>query len=238
MHPTSFLINDETALDAGAISTMLDPPDQARIRRIFLTHAHMDHIATLPFFLDNVFDMLDRPVIVYGLEATISCIENHIFNNSIWPDFGSLSNRRSSILSFEKIKGGVRLDINGTCFTTAPMKHSVECCGYLVEDKNSSIFISGDTCSIDGALGLIEKAKNLKAVIIEASFPDRMRDIAVSSRHLTTSAFAAEKVKLPENVQVLVTHAKPSCYEEIRKEIADLGLENVSMLEQGKTYEW
>src|SRR5687768_17277916 len=40
---TTFLIDGETALDAGALTESLPLATQARIRRVALTHAHFDH---------------------------------------------------------------------------------------------------------------------------------------------------------------------------------------------------
>jgi len=45
----SFLVNDEVAIDAGAIGLLADLQRQRRVKHVFITHEHMDHIATLSF---------------------------------------------------------------------------------------------------------------------------------------------------------------------------------------------
>ena len=52
---TTFLIDGETALDAGALTEALPLSAQRRIRRVVLTHAHFDHIASLPFLIENLY---------------------------------------------------------------------------------------------------------------------------------------------------------------------------------------
>jgi glyoxylase-like metal-dependent hydrolase (beta-lactamase superfamily II) len=49
----SFVINDSVAVDAGAIGLLADLQRQQAIRHVFITHEHLDHIATLPIFLEN-----------------------------------------------------------------------------------------------------------------------------------------------------------------------------------------
>src|SRR5262245_8376441 len=51
---TTFLVNGTVAIDAGSLGLYGSPQDQSRVRHVFLTHAHMDHVASLPIFLENV----------------------------------------------------------------------------------------------------------------------------------------------------------------------------------------
>ena len=52
---TTFLVDGETALDAGSLTEALPLSAQRRIRRIVLTHAHFDHTASLPFLIENLY---------------------------------------------------------------------------------------------------------------------------------------------------------------------------------------
>ena len=52
---TTFLIDGESALDAGALTDALPLSAQRRVRRVFLTHAHFDHIASLPLLMENLY---------------------------------------------------------------------------------------------------------------------------------------------------------------------------------------
>ena len=54
---TSFLVNDTVAVDAGSLGFYGTPREQARIRHVFLTHTHIDHIASLPIFVENAYEI-------------------------------------------------------------------------------------------------------------------------------------------------------------------------------------
>ncbi|HEY1433877.1 MAG TPA: MBL fold metallo-hydrolase, partial [Thermoanaerobaculia bacterium] len=58
---TTFLLDGETALDAGSLTDALPLSAQRRIRRVVLTHAHFDHVASLPFLLENLYGR-ERPL--------------------------------------------------------------------------------------------------------------------------------------------------------------------------------
>jgi len=233
---TSFLLNETIAMDAGALTAALSIEEQSRISHIFLSHSHIDHLASLPFLMDNIFSDVRRPVSLFGPEHTIRCLKSHLFNDQLWPDFTELSNGHSSIMQLQQINAGTPMEVCGLKITPAPLDHTVECYGYLLEEERASLFVCGDTRSIDRALPLIKSTPNLKALVLESSFPNRMKHIAELSRHLTPATFVKEAGKLPESTRILVTHMKPDCAEEIKGELIELGLKNVSLLEQGKTY--
>jgi len=50
---TTFVIDGETALDAGALTDALPISAQRRLRRVVLTHAHLDHVADAHRALEN-----------------------------------------------------------------------------------------------------------------------------------------------------------------------------------------
>src|SRR5207248_8747264 len=82
---TSFTINDELAVDAGALPLSLTRDKQLGIRNIIITHAHLDHFAGLPLMIDNIFTELEQTIKVFAIEETVHSLHTHIFNNTIWP---------------------------------------------------------------------------------------------------------------------------------------------------------
>jgi len=89
---TCLLVNDIVALDAGSLTQGLAIEEQAKVRSIVLSHSHMDHTNSLPFFIENVFGKTDRPIDIYASPATIYAIRKYLFNNEVWPDFSRLPN--------------------------------------------------------------------------------------------------------------------------------------------------
>jgi ribonuclease BN (tRNA processing enzyme) len=78
---------------------------------------------------------------------------------------------------------------------------------------------------------------NLKAVITECSFPNRLQAIADISLHLTPRTLAIELAKLKGDVPVLIYHFKPPYIDELRAELASTALPcAVEELVQDRTY--
>ena len=50
---SSFLLGDEVAIDAGAITSMLSLDEQTRIRSVLISHPHMDHVRDLATLYTN-----------------------------------------------------------------------------------------------------------------------------------------------------------------------------------------
>lgn len=68
----AFLLDDEILFDAGSLTNVLDEQSQMKIKHIFITHAHLDHIRGIPFLADNIVtnnidhrvNVLDRKSVV------------------------------------------------------------------------------------------------------------------------------------------------------------------------------
>ena len=45
---TTFLINDNIAIDAGSLGFALPGEQLAKVEHVILTHSHLDHVASLP----------------------------------------------------------------------------------------------------------------------------------------------------------------------------------------------
>jgi len=78
----------------------------------------------------------------------------------------------------------------------------------------------GDTGPTERVWLLGRLKTNLRGVVLEASFPNRLQELADLSRHLTPQTLAKEVEKLGNpSVPILVTHLKPQYREEIIKEL-------------------
>jgi hypothetical protein len=76
----------------------------------------------------------------------------------------------------------------------------------------------------------------LRAVFLECSYPDELEHLAVISKHLTPRLFGKELAKLsrPE-VKVYAYHLKPIYRDQIFKELMQLNISNLAVLEEGQT---
>ena len=84
---TCFLIDERVAVDAGSIALALSAEQRGKVRDIIVTHPHMDHIASLPIFIDDLFPTLKAPVRIYATPEVISSLERDIFNWNVYPRF-------------------------------------------------------------------------------------------------------------------------------------------------------
>lgn len=72
---TSFLIGDSILLDAGTGVGDLTLEEMLGVDHVFLTHAHLDHVAALPLMLDAIAARRDNPVQVHALADTIAALK-------------------------------------------------------------------------------------------------------------------------------------------------------------------
>jgi len=66
------LVDHDLLIDAGTGVADLSLAELAVIDHVFLTHSHLDHIASLPLLVDSVSDLRDRPLTVHATAATLA----------------------------------------------------------------------------------------------------------------------------------------------------------------------
>ena len=111
---TSYVVNGRVAIDAGCLDGVGGIEDMSRIKHVFLTHSHLDHIATLAPFLDAVYDGSGDCVQVYGNAHVLECLRKDIFNNRVYPDFLHISTFRPPYLVLHEVTPGVA--VTPRCF--------------------------------------------------------------------------------------------------------------------------
>ncbi|NJL27702.1 MAG: 3',5'-cyclic-nucleotide phosphodiesterase [Thermoanaerobaculia bacterium] len=233
---TCLLINDTIALDAGSLSQALSIERQVRIDSILLTHSHMDHTSSIPFFIENVFSKKERTLDIYTSPATIYAMRKYLFNNATWPDFTRLPNHLLPAVKFHELENEVPFELEGVRFTPIPVDHLVPTHGFLIEQDGKSVLWSSDTGPTQRLWEIANTARNLQAVCIDVSFDNSMQHIADVSYHLTPRTLERELEKLDRRVPILLHHLKPPCVEQIKVEVQALGNPDIDYLEQGKIY--
>jgi len=235
-----FLLNDEILFDAGSLPNVLDEKSLLKIRNIFISHAHLDHIVGIPFLADNIIGNMnhrvDHRVNIFSISPVLKTIKKHLFNNSVWPDFTIIPHPDNAILNLIKLNPGKSIKINDYIITPYKVNHIVPAAGFLVEDtKKKRFFYTGDTGPSSETWEKIGD-KKIHCLIIEISFPNSMYDMAIKTGHLTPSLLKEELSKmrhLPEHIYV--THLKPRCFKEIKADIAGLEMKNIKLLKCGNT---
>ncbi|MBH0180972.1 MAG: hypothetical protein HP494_12295 [Nitrospira sp.] len=117
--------------------------------------------------------------------------------------------------------------------TPVPVNHAVPTVGYVVKDRQAAFLYSGDTYQTDEIWSLGRTIPELKAALIESSFPDELGELAKKSKHLTPALFLKEFQKLGRpDLPVYAYHMKPSVRRQIETQINRLGIERVAFLEE------
>ncbi len=94
----------------------------------------------------------------------------------------------------------------------------------------------GDTGPTERVWSVAKRKRNLSGVVLEASFPNRLQELADVSRHLTPQTLAKEVEKLGNtSVPILVTHLKPQYREEIIKELKKIKGHRLKILKEGES---
>ncbi len=233
---TCILLNDIIALDAGSLCQALSIERQRAVQSIVLTHSHMDHTSSLPFFIENVFGHTREAVDVYASAATIYAIRKNLFNNDVWPDFTRLPNHLLPVLRFHELAAGVPVEICGLRFTPIPVNHPVPTFGYLIEDDHSALLWSSDTGPTRQLWEVANRTDRLVGVWVDTSFDNRLQAIADVSGHLTPRTLGQQLEQLERPIPILLHHLKPPCCERIVEEVKLLGRPEVGFLEQDRIY--
>ena len=217
------VVNDSLAIDAGTLGLLWPLERQRQIRHIFLSHSHLDHIATLPLYLDNVYhDGPDCPV-VFADEATQRCLREDIFNNRLWPDFIQLSEEESPFLKLRLIEPDAPVKLSGLTVTPISLNHVVPTLGFILQAPTCAIAFVSDTGPTDTVWKILSQTVELKAVFLEASLPNSHRWLAEKSGHLCPEMFVSEIKQLAESVRIIACHLKPAHFDAIAVELNSLG---------------
>jgi 3',5'-cyclic-nucleotide phosphodiesterase len=240
---------------------------QKHIKAYLISHPHLDHVAGLVI---NSPDDAKKDIL--GTDPTIDRIRDHLFNWAIWPAFGS----EGAGFLLKKYRY-VRLvpmqaaAVSGTSMTveayTLSHGDGYPSTAFLVQAAGAYVLYCGDTGpdaveksdhlrQVWRRVAPLVKAHSLRAIFLEASYPDGTPDKFLFG-HLTPAWMVAELHELAalvdaarpatalQGLTVVVTHIKPSlkagvsATERIKQQVTarnDLGVRFV-IPEQGRRFD-
>jgi cAMP phosphodiesterase len=249
----------EKAIGNGVFNVKSDVVLKQYLKAYLISHPHLDHLSGM--IINSIDDTVKN---LYGFDKCIEVIKNHYFNWQSWPNMGSdgnapaLKKYRYSILS-----EGIETPVENTQMAVKAFKlsHSnpYESAAFLIASNGNYVLYFGDTGpdEVEGtgkmkevwkAVAPLVKAKKLKGIFLEVSYPNEQPDKKLYG-HLTPQWFMKELTQLAElggpehmkNLNVIVTHIKPAGNNEelIKKQLTAANLigVNLNFPEQGVAFE-
>lgn len=239
LRTTSLLLDHNVLIDAGTGIGDLSLAEMCMIDHVFVTHSHLDHIASLPLLIDSVGFMRDQPLVIHATEETLAILKEHVFNWEIWPDFTEIPSLHRPILRYESIVIGETVDMGGCRITPLPANHIVPAVGFQVDSGKASLVFTGDTTTCDALWESVNRIRNLEYLIVETAFSNSEKELAILSKHLCPSLLNEELRKLKHNPKIYITHLKPGEAELTMQEVSECVQRFVpNMLQNGQIFEF
>jgi cAMP phosphodiesterase len=230
------LIDEVLALDAGALTSSLALDKLLKVDDILISHSHFDHVKDLPLLADLIVGRREKPVTVWASKECAKTLRENMFNNALWPDFTRIPSRKTPVIQVRSFKAGSTFQIGKYKVQSIPVSHPVESCGFVVTHGDASVAMSGDTGPTEKLWEILNKTRNLKALLLETSFPNRLQQLADISGHLTPQTLRNELSKFHRNgADVFLYHLKPAFVPQLKKELQGMPVE---VLELGDSFEF
>jgi ribonuclease Z len=167
-------------LDAGSGMSRLGKHLATDHLDIFLTHAHLDHIAGLTFLLNLVpADVLQRTT-VHGEADKLSAVRTHLFAEPIFPVAPPF--HFAPLADSHPVSGGGTL-------THFPLPHPGGSIGFRLDWPGRSMaYVTDTTAAVDAQY--LERIHGVDLLLHEAYFPQNADDLAQITGHSTLLSVA------------------------------------------------
>lgn len=237
-HLACLVVDGRIAIDAGSLAMAATDEIRQNLRDVVLTHAHLDHIAGLPLFVDDLFATLESPITVHALPEVIEVLERDVFNWSVFPRFSELKTSAGPAVRYNSVEFGDAFEASSLNLELFPADHKVPSAGVIVSDGKSTVAVSGDTASLAGLEEAVARLENLSCVLVECAFPNDLTEIAKTSHHMTPKILAEQLAHFKLNCPVYVINIKPRYRDQVVEQLEELNISDLEVMSVGKPYFW
>jgi 3',5'-cyclic-nucleotide phosphodiesterase len=238
-HRTSaFVLDERIAIDAGSLTSGMDLKAQSALEAVLVSHAHLDHVRDLATIADNRCQAGDAPLIIAGLKSTLGVLKKHFFNGLLWPDFSVIPTPRRPAVRYLELKPEKPTMVAGYEVRAIAVSHTIDCCAFAVRGDGGTLAYSGDTGPTERLWEVLNGTEDLKAMLMEVSFPNHQHKLAKVSGHHTPESLGRELKKLERSreLPVLLYHIKPAFQREVERECARLPKLNLAICALGEQF--
>ncbi len=113
--------------------------------------------ASLPIFVDNVYEPGPDCPTVHASRHTLSCLQSDIFNDRLWPDMVQPVDAGITVSGSRTPKAKPRSTLAAT---PVLLNHLVPTFGFIIADDNSAIAIVSDTSPTDRVWEVINQTQS------------------------------------------------------------------------------
>lgn len=145
---------------------------------IFLTHAHLDHVVGLTFFLVPLYTGQVKQARVHANLKTLDAVQNIIFNETVFPV--------KPPYIYRELQPETRL-ADGGIVTHVPQTHPGGSVGYRIDWPDRSLAYITDTYCDGSSLEFI---RGVDVLLHECNFTDAQDEWAVTTGHSTPTPVA------------------------------------------------
>ena len=165
---------------------------------IFLTHAHLDHVAGLTYLVNLVpVDVLARTT-VHGAATKLVAVREHLFAEAIFPVAPPF--RFAPLVGTCPLPGGGKLD-------HFPLQHPGGSVGYRLEwPGHSMAYVTDTTAAVDA--DYVRSIRGVDLLVHESYFAEDSDNLPATTGH--SSLLAVAEVAAAANVgRLVIVHVDP-----------------------------
>lgn len=224
-HRTSaFLLDERLSIDAGSLTSGLDLSLQRKLEAVLVSHAHLDHVRDLATIADNRAMYGCPPLEVVGTKPTLDVLRRHFFNDLLWPDFTAIPSKKEPTIVYKALRPEVRTEVAGFGVRAIAVSHTIDTSAFIVDKNGAAVAYSGDTGPTDRLWEVLNEETDLRALLMEVSFPNESQRIATLSGHHTPQTLIEDlkKYARPKDLPTLLYHIKPAFQSEVEKQCSKL----------------
>jgi ribonuclease BN (tRNA processing enzyme) len=217
-------------LDAGSIATGLSFAEQSRIKAVFISHQHYDHMRDLMLLGLNA-SLLGTSVDVYGLASTIKAIDEGFFDSfvkhTLYTDPRQRPSADQPAIRLHVLQPLTPIMVDGYSVKATPVLHAVEATGYEVTAPDGHrIFYSGDTGpGVSAAWPHVRP----EVMLLECTLDNASDERAQRSVHLQPKTWvkALQEFEMTQGYmpRAVAVHLSPFEEENVRNELPPLARE-------------
>ena len=167
---------------------------------IYLSHAHLDHVAGLTFLLGVLHQQPIEKVVVHGEAEKLDTVRQHLFADLLFPV--------PPRFELRPLEGTEQPLAAGGTIRHFPVQHPGGAVGYRLDLPDRSLaYVTDTTAAVDA--DYLEHIRGVDILLHECNFPDELEEIARITGHSWTTA-VAQVAKAADVGMLVLTHLDPA----------------------------